>query len=107
MEARMMLNRAICVATEVLREEFGSTIESRLKPQDQLVLWALLHQAGDAAWLPWQAANGPEEVLTIFHNAFEEAYRSLVGGLDFEPQAERPAIAELKLVTLPEPEPAA
>jgi hypothetical protein len=105
MEARMMLNRAICVATEVLREEFGSTIESRLKPQDQLVLWALLHQAGDAAWLPWQAANGPEEVLTVFRNAFEEAYRSLVGGLDFEPQEEPPA--ELNLVTMPEPGPAA
>jgi len=100
-----MLNRAICVATEVLREEFGSTIESRLKPQDQLVLWALLHQAGDAAWLPWQAANGPEEVLTVFRNAFEEAYRSLVGGLDLEPQEESPA--ELNLVTMPEPGPAA
>jgi hypothetical protein len=103
----MMLNKAICVATEVLREEFGSTIESRLKPQDQLVLWALLHQAGDAAWLPWQAVNGPEEVLAVFRNAFEEAYRSLVGPLDFEPQAERRATAELNLVTMPEPEPAA
>ena len=102
-----MLNKAISVATEVLREEFGSTIESRLKPQDQLVLWALLHQAGDAAWLPWQAANGPEEVLTVFRSAFEEAYRSLVGALDFEPQAERRATAELNLVTMPEPEPAA
>jgi hypothetical protein len=95
----MMLNKAICVATEVLREEFGSTIESRLKPQDQLLLWALLHQAGDAAWLPWQAANGPEEVLAIFRVALEEAYQSLTGGLAFQPQAER------NLVTMPEPEP--
>jgi len=102
-----MLNRAICVATEVLREEFGSTIESRLKPQDQLVLWALLHQAGDAAWLPWQAAKTPEEVLAVFRTAFEEAYRSLVGALDFEPEPERPAIAELSVVTMPEPGPAA
>jgi len=101
----MMLNKAICVATEVLREEFGSTVESRLKPQDQLVLWALLHQAGDAAWLPWQAAKTPEEVLAVFRNAFEEAYRSLIGAFDFEPQEEPPA--ELNLVTMPEPEPAA
>jgi hypothetical protein len=103
----MILNRAICVATEVLREEFGSTVESRLKPQDQLVLWALLHQAGDAAWLPWQAAKTPEEVLAVFHSAFEEAYRSLVGALDFEAEPERPAIAELSVVTMPEPGPAA
>jgi len=101
----MMLSKAICVATEVLREEFGSTIESRLKPQDQLLLWALLHQAGDAAWLPWQAAKTPEEVLAIFRNAFEEAYRSLIGAFDFEPQEEPPA--ELTLVTMPEPGPAA
>jgi hypothetical protein len=103
----MMLSKAICVATEVLREEFGSTIESRLKPQDQLLLWALLHQAGDAAWVPWQAAKTPEEVLAVFRSAFEEAYRSLVGALDFEPEPERPAIAELSVVTMPEPGPAA
>jgi hypothetical protein len=103
----MMLDRAICVATEVLREEFGSTIESRLKPHDQLLLWALLHQAGDAAWVPWQAAKTPEEVLSVFRNALEEAYRSLIGAFDFEPQAERRATAELNLVTIPEPGPAA
>jgi hypothetical protein len=106
MEADMILDQVICVATEVLREEFGTTIEFRLEPQARLVLWALLHQAGDIAWLPWQAAKTPEQALAIFHSAFEEAYHSLVGA-DSEAQAGWPATAKPNLVTMPEPEPVA
>jgi hypothetical protein len=94
-----MLDRAICVATEALREKFGSIIESCLQPHERLVLWALLHKAGDAAWFAWQGAKGPEEVLAIFRLALEEAYQSLAAGLAFQPQAER------AIVTMPEPDP--
>jgi hypothetical protein len=106
MEADMILDKAICVAVEALHEEFAATLAFRLEPQARLALWALLHQAGDIAWLPWQAAKTPEQALAIFHSAFEEAYRSLVGA-DSEAQAGWPATAKPNLVTMPEPEPVA
>jgi hypothetical protein len=107
MEADMILDKATCVAIEALHEEFAATLAFRLEPQARLALWALLHQAGDIAWLPWQAAKTPEQALAIFRSAFEEAYCDLVGSLDFEPQAGEPANAKFNLVTMPEPEPAA
>ena len=68
------------VTVRVLRivaEQAQTIINSNLPVEDELALWTLVHDAADAACEPWQSAQTTEEVLSIFADKFQEAYRKL------------------------------
>jgi hypothetical protein len=90
---------------EILQHEACCRLESYALGDQAIGIWTLLYKAADNLDGKLHPSDSPLKALRLFLEETLRAYQSMTGE-PWEPR-ERPAPAELKLVTMPEPEPAA